>query len=538
MSQRTATGRRENHADGDTLVFGIDLGTTNSCVARVLENGEAQALLNQDQMLTTPSVVAFPSANDAVVGIHAKRLAAVVPEAVCSHVKRKMGVDPNSPDARITLGERTFAPEEVSALILRKIVNDALLALGRPPDSSVKAVITVPAYFGSIPKTATRNAAQLAGIELLDLVHEPVSAAISYGFARAERPMNLLVYDLGGGTFDATVVRVEGKSVRTLATDGVRLLGGYDWDEKIAGWVRDRFDDRFPAAGISLDDPQTRAKLFEIAEQAKIALSDFPTTTLNVHHNGQSLSVALTRDAFEELTADRLETTIEKTEAVLAAARQKGASEIQKLVLVGGSSKMPAIARRLKQMKQLRNVPVVLHEPDLAVAKGAALLASMIESGEHSADLTGRADGSENRLVTMVNAKGIGDVLYKRDTGESYVVYVIPPNSELPVSVDATFCTTRDGQTGVEIQIVEERGEPSEKVEENTTLHNGTFRFPAPLPADSPIHHRYTLDGTGILHVFLTEPKSGSTCEMTVDRYKPVSESDMLRLKPVLAAVS
>ncbi len=521
-----------------TLVVGIDLGTTNSCIARVLETGDAQALMNQDQMLTTPSVVTYQDGGEAIVGIHAKRLAAVMPEAVCAYVKRKMGVDPSSPDARITLSGRTFAPEEVSALILRKIVNDALIGQGMPPDTNVKAVISVPAYFGSIPKTATKNAAELAGIELLDLVHEPVAAAISYGFSRADTPMNLLVYDLGGGTFDATVVRVEGRSVRTLATDGERLLGGYDWDEKIARWVHDQFDARFPAAGMSLDDPQARAMLFEMAEQAKIALSDLSTTTLNVHHNGQSLSVELTRDEFETLTEGKLETTIEKTEAVLAAAREKGASQIHQVVLVGGSSKMAAVAKRLKHIKQLSKVPFVLHEPDLAVAKGAALLANLIVSGAHRADLTGRADRAESRLVTMVNAKSIGDVLQNRDTGEPCVVYVIPRNSELPVSVEATFFTVREGQTAVDIQLVEERGEPSEKVAENTPLHNGKFEFPAPLPADSPILHRYTLDGTGILHVFLTEPTSGATFEMKVDRYKKVSESDLLRLKPVLAAVS
>jgi molecular chaperone DnaK len=429
MSQENRISRSKRPTNNDeALVFGIDLGTTNSCIARVSSTGTAEVLVNQDQMLTTPSVVAFPSKDEVVVGLPAKRLTPVIPEAVCSHVKRKMGMPPNVSGAQIALAGRVFAPEEISALILRKIVNDALIALGRPTGQPVRAVITVPAYFGSIPKNATQNAAQLAEIELLDLIHEPVAAAISYGFSRANAPMNLLVYDLGGGTFDATVVQVDGKSVRTLATDGERLLSGYDWDEKIVEWLRDRFDERFPGTEMNLEDPQLKARLFVIAEQAKIALSDLSATTVNLHHDAKSLSAELTRDAFEKITEDKLETTIEKTRAVLAAVWEKGVSEIHRLVLVGGSSKMPAIPRRLKEIEKLREVAVALHEPDLAVAKGAALLADMIVRGKHEADLTGRmVRSNKGRLVTMVNAKAIGTV-----------VQLAKPVGDLPVPVQAT----------------------------------------------------------------------------------------------------
>jgi molecular chaperone DnaK (HSP70) len=531
--------RNSSTSNGEAPVFGIDLGTTNSCIARIGAAGAAEALVNQDQMLTTPSVVAFPSTDEVVVGVTAKRLAAVMPEAVCSHVKRKMGMAPGSPEARLELRGRSFSPEEISALILRKVVKDALITLGRQVSERVKAVITVPAYFGSIPKNATQNAAELAGIELLDLIHEPVAAAVSYGFGRANSPMNLLVYDLGGGTFDATVVRIEGQSIRTVATDGERLLGGLDWDERIVEWLHDQFEARFPAIEMNLGDPQLKARLFTLAEQAKIALSDVPTTTLTVHHGGQSLSLELTRKEFEERTADKLNTTIEKTRAVLAEARKEGVTRIDRVLLVGGSSKMPAIPKRLTGIPQLRDVAVNLYQPDLAVAKGAAVLADMITRGEQKADLTGSdATTGEGRLVTMVNAKGIGAVLQDRETKQLFVRYVIPRNTELPASVETTFYTTTEDQDGVDVTIVEERGEPSEKVEENTMLNDRTFDFPNPLPADSPLLARFTLDGAGILHVFLTEPKSGSTWEMTVDRYKKVSESDVLRLKPVIAQVS
>jgi len=521
-------------------VFGIDLGTTNCCIARVREHGEAEVVMNLDDALTMPSVVAFPSADAPVIGRAARNMASAMPEAVVTHIKRRIGMDPALPAAQTVIGGRTYTPEEISALILRKTINDALEVEGRERGERVRAVITVPAYFGSIPKNNTKNAAELADVELLELVHEPVAAAVAYGAARGEGDRTLLVYDLGGGTFDVTVVRAEGRRVRTVATDGVRLLGGLDWDLRLAQWLAAEFDGEHPGAGPDPDAPADRVRLLETAEAAKVGLSSRSSTTVQVHHGGASISREVTRDAFEAMTADLLEATAERTKAVLAELAGKGIGAIDRVVLVGGSSRMPAIAERLKRVPELGGAEISLHDPDLAVAKGAALLAGMIVEGEQAADLTGaHATGppGETRLVTMVNAKAIGDVLRDTDTGEDYVKYVIARNSELPFSVEETFYTVEDNQEGARVQIVEERGEPSRVVEENLWLHTGNFPFPRPLPKGAPLHFRYTLDGAGILHVFATEPSTGATWEMTVDRYRKVTDDQMLRLKPVMANV-
>ncbi|MDX8349406.1 Hsp70 family protein [Cognatiyoonia sp. IB215446] len=523
----------------DAAVFGIDLGTTNSAIAIADANG-ARIVPNQENGSTTPSVVAFRQGDKPVVGVAARNLAVALPDAVAQHVKRRIGMESTDQAARIAIGGESYLPEEISALVIRKLVNDALERERHSPSTQVKVVITVPAYFTSMGKNNTRNAAKLAGVEVLDLVHEPVAAAIAYGDARAQAPQTALVYDLGGGTFDATVVEIGENTFRTIATDGDRLLGGHDWDLAIARWIVQQFEDAHPGAAPNLDDLSQKYRLLEAAETAKMALTEIDDTTVAFHHGGKSISPDLTRDTFEMLTDHLLEETISRTEAVLQAAAGKGVHAPQTVVLVGGSTYMPAIMRRLKAMPELTGCEFKRHEPDFAIAKGAALYAQMVASGVQSvgAAAPGAVPSGSGRLVTQVNAKAIGVVLEDRDTNEKHVQYLIGRNTELPTEVEETFYTIKDNQSSVLVEVVEERQEPSAVVRENLMLNGGVFRLPAPLPDMSPLKYRLSLDGAGIVHVFVTDLKSGKTWEMKIDRYRDVTNDQLMRLRPVMENVT
>lgn len=516
----------------ETLVYGIDLGTTNSCIARATDTGHAEVISNLDRMLTTPSVVYFgETGDDPVVGVEAKRVAKAMPDSVCAHVKRIMGKE----GALVDIRGQEYTPEYVSALILRKVINDALESDGEPRGSRVKAVITIPAYFDSAAKNATRQAGMLADVDVMDLLQEPVAAAIAYGFTRVDHAQNLLVYDLGGGTFDATVVRVDGASARTVATEGERLLGGIDWDQRIVKWMRQQFQEENPGRTLPVDDAVLNQRLYEEAEKAKHTLSQLEKATLAVHHDGESFAFDLTRSTFEQISDDLLSKTLDKTMAVIDQAKAKGISGIDRLLLVGGSSKMPAVKRKLKEALGLDGT---IHDPDLAVAKGAALVADLIERGKHSVDKTGRlALPDESRLVTMVNSKSIGVQVYDPDTDKLHVDYVILRNSELPASAEKTYYTRLEHQPQLRVCIFEQREEESEIPEENSLLHQDAFDLPEGLPLSSPLDYRFTLDGLGILHVFMKEPKSGKSWEMKVNRYETFSDDEILRLKPAIAQV-
>ncbi|MDX8355235.1 Hsp70 family protein [Cognatiyoonia sp. IB215182] len=523
----------------DTAVFGIDLGTTNSAIA-IVDNAGARIIPNRENGSTTPSVVAFRQGDKPVVGVAARNLAVAMPDAVAQHVKRRIGMESTDQAARMAIGSESYLPEEISALVIRKLVNDALEREGLSPSTPVKVVITVPAYFTSIGKKNTGNAAKLAGVDVLDLVHEPVAAAIAYGEARVQAPQTVLVYDLGGGTFDATVVEIGEGTFRTIATNGDRLLGGHDWDLAIAGWIVQQFEDAHPDTVPDLEDQSQKYRLLEAAETAKIALTELDDTTVAFHHEGHSISPDLTRETFELLTEHLLEETISRTEEVLKAAAGKGVHAPQTVVLVGGSTYMPAIMRRLKAMPTLAGCQFKRHEPDFAIAKGAALYAQMIASGVQAVDAAapGAALSGSGRLVTQVNAKAIGVVLEDRDTNEKHVEYLIARNSELPTEVEKTFYTIKDNQSSVLVEVVEERQEPSAVVEENLMLNGGVFRLPAPLPDMAPLKYRLSLDGAGIVHVFVTDLKSGETWEMKIDRYRDVTDDQMMRLRPVMENVT
>jgi molecular chaperone DnaK (HSP70) len=528
----------ENHssvngapAPKDAPVFGIDLGTTFSCIARISpETGRPEVLPNLGGPQTTASVVYFESRDHITVGTEARRMARVVPDLVCACVKRDMG----KPERRKYHGEE-YSPEAISALILRKVIGDALEGLERKRDEQVKAVITVPAYFNAEEKFATSQAGQLAGVEVMYLAHEPVAAAVNYGFTRITRPLHLLVYDLGGGTFDVTVVWSDGSSARTIATDGDRLCGGIDWDREIVNWVRRRFEEENPGNVLPEDDPQLNQKLYEDAEQAKITLSERAKTTLGVHYKENSLAAELTVEEFERITAPLLEKTLSKTKSVLEAAKAKGVEKVDKVLLVGGSSRMKAVKERLHK---LLGMEPHLHEPDLAIAKGAALLAGLIAEGKFKPDMTGlEEESAEGRLVTTVNSKSLGVEVYDRNRQRLVVATLIERNSELPASGSDRYAIVEAGQKTINLRVFEERVEPSEDPEENTLLHESPLELPAGMRKEDPIDVTFKLDASGILHVFVSEPRSDRKWEVKIDRFKRATSEDLKQLRPKLEGV-
>lgn len=518
-------------ASAKPIVLGIDLGTTNTCVAQ-LEEGERQpdALENLKGDRTTPSVVYFAPGGKIVVGKEARHIARAEPTLVCAHIKREMATDVEK-----TYNGESYTPAAISAFILKKVVSEAVKGLGRENDP-VKAVITVPANYPTEAKNATEQAGKLAGIEVIYLAQEPVAAAFGYSFGRLKEPENLLVYDLGGGTFDVTVVRTDGTSAHTIATAGEQHCGGANWDEAIVGWLRQKFEEAHPGNALPLDSPELNQMLEERAEEAKLSLSEQDKSTITVHYEGNSIAPVLTVEELEAITAHLLEKTLTKTDEVREAARAKGVEKIDKVLLVGGSSRMRAVTTKLREKMGMEPL---LHQPDLAIAKGAAVLAHMIETGQFKVDMTGQSTAPEKgALVTMVNPKSLGLEVRDRKTGKDYVCYVIPRNHEIPASCSETFALEVENQQSVLLSVFEERAEPSPEIEENTLLHSSPIDLPAGLSAGAPIEVTFRLDSVGFLHIFVKEPKSGRSWEVAVERYKKVSEEDVRILKPKMAQVA
>ncbi|MFD0535875.1 Hsp70 family protein [Actinomadura luteofluorescens] len=306
----------------------------------------------------------FESGENVVVGQTAKDTAVLEPDNVVSLIKRDMGRDVTRPIHGID-----FTPEEVSAFILLKLATDARTTTG---EEARDVVITVPAYFGVAERDATRKAGRIAGLNVIDIVSEPIAAAITYGVLNPETDRTILVYDLGGGTFDTTIIALREGHIEVVCTDGDHELGGADWDARLVEHLAERFRAEHPGAGDPLDDRQTEQQLRRDAEDAKKALTTRTSHTVRVMHGGRVASVEVTREKLEELTKDLLDRTVEITGRTLATAAEKGVEDYDDLVLVGGSTKMPVVAARLQT--ELGLAPR-LQDPDLAVAKGAALYA-------------------------------------------------------------------------------------------------------------------------------------------------------------------
>ncbi len=497
-------------------VLGIDLGTTYSCIAQVDRFGRPEVIANMDGDSTTPSVVHFQG-GDAVVGKLAKRSSRIDPDNVAQLVKRQMG----DADWRFEAGGRDWSAPGVSSLILGSLARDAERATGVPVKD---VVITVPAYFGNEERKATKLAGELAGLNVVDLINEPTAAAYAYGFGLpggepTGRDETVLVYDLGGGTFDITIIELRGNDIRVVATDGDHELGGANWDAELAALLSERFLMAVPGGADPFDDVYAEADLMTQAEELKASLSQRERADALVTSGSDRASVTLTREEFEIVTRALMERTIELTRRALDAARERGAGKVDRCLLVGGSSKMPVVARRLQE--EFGFSPQ-LADPDLAVAKGAALYGhkKMLErivsdatakgvdlrqaladaAGEHGMTSDAVKQVVDKRVINVVS-RGFG-VLAKQDDVLTSV-FLVHRNDPVPIEVDEVFYTMVDDQTHVRVQVIEQGGaEESADPADATVLVRGEISdLPPGYPQGTELRVRMAMGGDGILTV-------------------------------------
>ena len=503
-----------------TRPVGIDLGTTYSVVAYLDDKGHSQVVRNSEGDILTPSVVQFED-QEVTIGKEAKKAAAIRADAVADFVKRDMGKKYYS---RLIRGEKLH-PEVIQACILKKLKDDAITALG----SDLHVVITVPAYFDEPRRKATADAGEMAGLAVLDIVNEPTAAALSFGeslgYLTAEgeprEPMKVLVYDLGGGTFDVTVLDLRPGDLRTLATDGDVQLGGYDWDMRLVNYAAEEFQKKY-----HLDPRQSPASLAAMqaaAEEAKQSLTARPKTLIAVRHGGHSLDLPITREQFEELSEDLLERTAYTSRQVLAASGLTW-KQINRVLLVGGSTRMPMVSRMIEKLTGL--TPDHTVHPDEAVARGAAVFAGYLIRSQDP-----KAKRSFN--VIDVNSHSLGIEGIDQRTLRKENVIIIPRNSPLPAKVTEKFVTKSEDQISIVVQVLE--GE-SKTPSQCSPIGRAVIRnLPEHLPKGWPVEVTYEYLTNGRLDVKAKIPGTSRQVELELQREQSMTSERIGRWKSVVA---
>jgi molecular chaperone DnaK (HSP70) len=504
--------------------YGIDLGTTQSCIAYVDKAGRPVVLRSAEGNDTTPSVVYFQSEGNVTVGEQAKNMTVLAPHLVVEHIKRQMG-----DDARYSFHGQDHTPESISALILRELARSAQQQTG---EEVKDVVITVPAYFGLLEREATRKAGQIAGLNVLDVLAEPVAAALNYqALGEGGGPRHIFVYDLGGGTFDTTVIRIDGDDIDVICTDGNNHLGGADWDSAISDFLLRTFTEQYPQLDPGGDE-QFMQELIISAEHLKKALSAMVARRHNLRFDGSVVQVELTREQLEELTSELLERTMEITERTIATARSKGVERFDDVLLVGGMTIMPAVARTLKERFGLETRQ---QDPHLAVAKGAALFALLKkvkvslpegdgpDAAQQVAEELGiseeQAEKWMNSKVRTVVPRAFGlkvvdenDPIFKIDPARAraYISHLLTANTPLPAEAGPRqFATVADRQRAVQLEVWEQAGAiASEELEHNHHIGEGTLQDLPPRPAGAPFQVVFHMTETGLLTVRAWEEES------------------------------
>ena len=489
-------------SDRPTIAVGIDLGTTYSAVAHLDQHGRPVTLVNSEGDLVTPSVVLFEP-NNIVVGKEALKAIATEAEFVAECAKRDLG----ERAFHRALDGRRYPPEVIQAWILRKLKHDASRLIG--DFSSV--VVTVPAYFDEVRRKATQDAGYMAGLEVIDIINEPTAAAVAFGYHQgflnpqgaAPKPLKILVYDLGGGTFDVTVMEIAGTEFNALSTDGDVRLGGRDWDQRVVDLAAEEF---IRQHGVDpREDPNVHGRIWRECEDAKRTLSARPKAMITCDYKGHGVRVEVTRPKFEEMTYDLLDRTSFTTKQALQAAGLNW-TDIDRVLMVGGSTRMPMVREMLRNLSGKE--PDAAVSPDEAVAQGAAL---------HAGLLLSKSKGEKARFsIRNVNSHSLGIVANDPQTQRKRTAVLIPRNTPLPVTAKRVFKTQKAGQKSILVQIVE--GE-SATPEDCTQLGKCVVRdLPDTLPAQTPIEVRFRYAENGRLTVTVVVANSGKELQHEITR--------------------
>ncbi|AKB11980.1 molecular chaperone DnaK [Methanosarcina thermophila] len=486
-------------------ILGIDLGTTNSCMA-VMEGGEAVVIPNAEGARTTPSVVGFSKKGEKLVGQVAKRQAISNPENTVYSIKRHMG----EPNYKVTLQGKQYTPQEISAMILQKLKADAEAYLG---EEIKQAVITVPAYFNDAQRQATKDAGTIAGLEVLRIINEPTAASLAYGLDKGEVEQTILVYDLGGGTFDVSILEIGGGVFEVKATSGDTHLGGDDFDQRIVNYLLAEFK---KTEGIDLSkDRAVLQRLTDAAEKAKIELSGVASTNINlpfltVGPDGEPkhLDIDLTRAQFQKMTEDLLEKTLVSMRQALSDAKLTP-NDIDKVILIGGATRMPAVVELVENFtgkKPYKNI-----NPDEAVAIGAAIQAGVL--------------GGEVKDILLLD---VTPLTLGIETLGGIATPLIPRNTTIPTRKSQIFSTAADNQPSVEIHVLQgERGIASE----NKTLGRFTLDGIPPAPRGVPqIEVTFDIDANGILHVSAKDLGTGREQSISIQKPGGLTDAEIERM--------
>ena len=482
-------------------IIGIDLGTTNSCVA-VMEGGKPVVIPNAEGMRTTPSVVAFTKTGERLVGEPAKRQAVTNAERTISSIKRHMGTD-----YKVSIDGKDYTPQEISAMILQKLKADAESYLG---EKVTEAVITVPAYFNDAQRQATKDAGKIAGLKVERIINEPTAAALAYGL-EDESEQKVMVYDLGGGTFDVSIIDIGDGVIEVLSTNGDTHLGGDDYDDRITKWLVDEFK---AAEGVDLSqDKMALQRLKEAAEKAKKELSSATTTDINLPfitataEGPKHLDMKLSRAKFEEITSDLTERTAVPVQNSMKDAGLSNA-DLGKVLLVGGSTRMPVVQEKVKQLTGKE--PSKNLNPDECVALGAA-----VQGGK----MSGEAGASDVLLLDVT------PLTLSIETLGGVATPLIKRNTTIPTRASQVFSTAADNQTAVDIHVVQ--GE-REFAKDNKTL--GQFRLDGILPAQRgvpQIEVTFDIDANGIVNVSAKDKGTGKEQHITITSGSNMSKEDI-----------